>query len=268
MNAAIELNAAGIPCERHVAFETAVVLGSAAAHHHFETAAHAYRVVLYAIRMAETYGIGRVNMEGLILGAFLHDVGKIGISDAILLKPEPLTEGETALMRTHVDIGARIISCSRYLIPAADVVKFHHERWDGSGYPCGCAGRQIPLEARIFALADVFDALVSVRPYKAALAPAQALRTIEGVAGAHFDPALVPRFMRTAMPTYGEIGALDLDALASHVTSIARGYCIHRSACRGQVALADASANEVPVTEAEQPSDPIHDAPADQPFAP
>lgn len=268
MSAAIELNTAEIPCDRHVAFETAVVLGSAAAHHHCETAAHAYRVVLYAIRMAETCGVDSINMEGLILGAFLHDVGKIGISDAILLKPEPLTDREMEMMRAHVEIGARIISCSRYLVPAADVVKFHHERWDGSGYPAGWAGLKIPLEARIFALADVFDALVSVRPYKAALAPVQALRTIESVSGTHFDPVLVPRFVRSAMPAYGEIAALDLHTLASHVTTIARGYCINRDACRDLVVSPQGTADEPSATEIGVFADLTHDVPADRRLAP
>jgi HD-GYP domain-containing protein (c-di-GMP phosphodiesterase class II) len=141
-------------------------------------------------------------MRALLLGAFLHDVGKIGISDAILLKPGPLTEEEMASMRTHVALGLKIIGSSKWLQLARGVIEGHHERFDGGGYPRGLTGTAIPLEARLFAIVDVFDALTSERPYKRPLSLAESLAVIQGAAGSQFDPDIVAAFCRIARDAY------------------------------------------------------------------
>ena len=127
----------------------------------------------------------------------MHDVGKIGIPDAILQKPGKLTDEEWVVMRQHPEIGAAIMGehPSGVLQLAREVALGHHEKWDGSGYPAGLAGEAIPLSARIIAIADVFDALTSVRPYKKAWPPEQAMAHITEQAGKHFDPALVVLFL-------------------------------------------------------------------------
>lgn len=143
------------------------VLGSAIAKRDSDTNIHNYRVTLYSVRLGEWLDISRVAMQGLIKGAFLHDVGKIAISDRILLKPGKLTDEEFAIMKTHVNHGEDIISGYEWLRDAGDVVRCHHEKFDGSGYPNSIAGDGIPQNARIFAIADVFDAITSRRSYKA-----------------------------------------------------------------------------------------------------
>ena len=124
------------------------------------------------------------------LGAILHDVGKIGVPDAILLKPGPLTEAETEAMRAHPEIGTKLLSGIDFLQPALPVVRHHHERWDGTGYPEGLRGEDIPVEARIVALCDAFDAMTSDRPYRPAVSIDAACREINACAGSHFDPEL------------------------------------------------------------------------------
>jgi HD-GYP domain-containing protein (c-di-GMP phosphodiesterase class II) len=178
--------------------EMASVLGAAIAKRDSDTNAHNYRVTLYAIALGEAIGIDATAMRALILGAFLHDVGKIGISDNILLKPAKLTEEEFTVMRTHVALGVDILYEAAWLQAALDVVGNHHEKFDGSGYPNGHAGQDIPLNARIFAIVDVFDALASERPYKQPMSCAAALEIIRQGAGSHFDPALVQRFTALA----------------------------------------------------------------------
>ena len=132
------------------------VLGSAIALRDADTGVHNYRVTLYAVRLAEHIGLNKIQMRKLIAGAFLHDVGKIGVSDTILLKPGRHTDEESRVMRTHVSLGVDILRKSAWLQNARDVVECHHERYDGSGYPRGLQGEAIPLNARIFAIADVF----------------------------------------------------------------------------------------------------------------
>jgi len=126
----------------------------------------------------------------------MHDVGKIGIPDQILLKPGKLTEHEFELMKDHARIGYELLkdSASEVLQAGAEIIGKHHEKYDGSGYPNHLAGEAIPLTARIFAIADVFDALTSVRPYKKAWAPEDAMAHIAAQAGQHFDPELVRLF--------------------------------------------------------------------------
>ena len=181
------------------------VLGSAIAKRDSDTGSHNYRVTIYAIRMAEAMKLHNEQIRDLIMGAFLHDVGKIGISDSILLKNGKLSEEEFAIMRKHVLLGADIISNSLWLMGARDVVEFHHEKFDGSGYVRGMKGEEIPLNARIFAIIDVFDALVSVRPYKKAFSFEEAMNIMQDGSGNHFDPELLSVFSSIVRSIYLEI---------------------------------------------------------------
>lgn len=174
-------------------------LGRAIAKRDSDTGAHNYRVAWIAARIAESMGLAGSDMQALIAGSFLHDVGKIGITDAILLKPGKLDDAEMAVMRTHVEQGQEIVSGMGWLDGARAVVAAHHEKWDGSGYPNRLAGEAIPLAARIFAVADVFDALCSKRPYKEAMGFEAAMAILEKDAGRHFDPAVIAVF-RTLAP--------------------------------------------------------------------
>jgi putative two-component system response regulator len=172
-------------------------LGRAAEYKDNETGMHVIRMSHYAQRLALAAGCGEAWAEDLLNAAPMHDVGKIGIPDAVLRKPGPLDADEWATMRRHPEIGAEIIGehPSGVLRLARSVALAHHEKWDGSGYPAGLAGEQIPLEARIVAIADVFDALTSERPYKKAWPVHEAMAHIRAQAGRHFDPALVERFV-------------------------------------------------------------------------
>lgn len=129
-------------------------------------------------------------------GAILHDIGKMGIPDEILLKPGPLTEDEWAVMRKHPLYAQMLISPIRYLEQAMAIPLYHHERWDGSGYPFGLKGSEIPLEARVFAVIDVWDALRSDRPYRNALSDQESLLYIEEQSGKYFDPDVVRVFVK------------------------------------------------------------------------
>lgn len=152
---------------------------------------HAERVAAYALRLAmETGGDLAVNPE-VEFGFILHDIGKVAVPDAILFKPSRLTEEERSVIEQHPIIGSRIIREIDFLGAAGEVIRSHHERWDGSGYPDRLAGERIPLSARIFAVADVLDALTTDRPYRPASTMADARRMIEREAGAHFDPEVV-----------------------------------------------------------------------------
>lgn len=181
-------------------------LGSVIAKRDADTDTHNYRVTLYSVRLAETMNLNRDSIESLIVGAFLHDVGKIGIPDQILLKPGRLTEEEFEIMKRHVLYGGEIIQDSNWLKLARDVVLFHHEKFNGSGYPHGIYGEDIPLSARLFAVVDVFDALMSKRPYKEPLLIDDALKILQDGAGGHFDPEVVAIFVTVAATLYGEIG--------------------------------------------------------------
>ena len=181
------------------------VLGNAIAKRDSDTSVHNYRVTVYAIRLAEALNHAGTPMRQLIAGAFLHDVGKIGISDNILLKPGKLTDEEFMVMRTHVALGVDILAKSDWLLEARDVVEFHHEKYDGNGYQKGLKGEDIPLNARIFAIADVFDALISERPYKKAFSFDDAMRILQEGRGTHFDPLLLDAFTKIASELYTTI---------------------------------------------------------------
>jgi HD-GYP domain-containing protein (c-di-GMP phosphodiesterase class II) len=177
--------------------DTLKVLGNAIAKRDSDTNAHNYRVTIYAVRIAEAMGLSESAIRSLIKGSFLHDVGKIAIPDAILLKPGKLDEGEFSEMKTHVVHGLDIIAASGWLKDAADVVGGHHEKVDGTGYPHGIGGNGIPLAARIFAIADVFDALTSERPYKKPMPVDKTMAILEE--GRHFDAGVLDAF-RSIMP--------------------------------------------------------------------
>lgn len=181
-------------------------LGRAAEYKDNETGLHVIRMSHYAQRLALAAGCSPEWAEDLLNAAPMHDVGKIGIPDAILQKPGKLTPEEWVVMQSHPNIGAEIIGHhpSGVLRLARTVALYHHEKWNGTGYPHGLAGTDIPLEARIVALADVFDALTSERPYKKAWAPEEAMALIESEAGQHFDPQLVALFV-PLMPQLLEI---------------------------------------------------------------
>lgn len=181
------------------------VLGSAIAKRDSDTNLHNYRVTIYAVRLAEAAGQDRASIHDLIAGAFLHDVGKIGISDNILLKPARLDAREFSVMKTHVALGVDILAKSDWLQKGRDVVEFHHEKFDGSGYLKGLAGAAIPINARIFAIVDVFDALTSKRPYKDPFPFREAMAIIRGQAGAHFDPQLVDAFAAMIEPLHAAV---------------------------------------------------------------
>ena len=189
------------------------VLASAIAKRDNNTDVHNFRVTLYAVRLAQACQLQSSSMQGMIKGAFLHDVGKIGIRDDILLKPGKLNEEEIVLMHEHVRFGLEIIAGSPWLADAADVVGGHHEKFDGTGYPQGTVGESIPLTARIFAILDVFDALTSKRPYKQPFSYEKTLQTLEESRGSHFDPHILDAFLTIAPDLYKKYAGRDDEGL-------------------------------------------------------
>jgi putative two-component system response regulator len=168
-------------------------LGHAAEYKDNETGNHIIRMSLYCAEMARAVGLPEDAVEMLQRASPMHDVGKIGIPDRVLLKPGKLDAGEWAVMQTHAAIGADLLGGSRspLIQMAAEIALTHHEKWDGTGYPRGLRGEEIPLVGRICALCDVFDALTSERPYKRAWSVDEAMAEIERGVGRHFDPQLV-----------------------------------------------------------------------------
>jgi len=160
----------------------------------FYTARHAERVAAYGSLIASALGLPLTESPEIEFGFLLHDIGKVAIPDSILYKPGALTAQERALMARHAAIGADILDGIDFLAGAAAVVRSHHERWDGTGYPAGLAGEQIPLAARVFAIADVLDALTTDRPYRPASPLREARGMIDRAAGSHFDPRVVAAF--------------------------------------------------------------------------
>jgi HD-GYP domain-containing protein (c-di-GMP phosphodiesterase class II) len=156
-----------------------------------DTEGHSQRVTYYAIRLGQQLRLDQESLTRLEFGALLHDLGKIGIPDSILRKPGPLNRDETQVMRGHCDLGVKIVRGIPHLQGAMDVIQYHHERYDGAGYPHGLEGDAIPLVARIFAVADALDAMTSDRPYRQALSFPEAITEIQRGAGAQFDPRVV-----------------------------------------------------------------------------
>ncbi|UCH85748.1 MAG: HD domain-containing protein [Candidatus Latescibacterota bacterium] len=204
--------------------ETLRVLGSAVAKRDSDTDAHNFRVTIMSVRLGESVGLDRQEMRGLIKGAFLHDVGKIGIRDAVLLKPGPLSDEEFRVMKGHVTHGLDIVSRSEWLNDATEVVGYHHEKYDGTGYRSGLKGSDIPIGARIFAIADVFDALTSKRPYKEPFSLEEALDVLEKGRGSHFDPDLLDAFKALARGLHEELANREDDGLRKELDEILTVY--------------------------------------------
>lgn len=202
--------------------ETLSVLGSAIAKRDSDTDAHNYRVTLYSARIGEALGLSDAEMRILVKGSFLHDVGKLGIPDNILLKPAKLDQQEFTVMKTHVDKGTDIVQPSTWLREGIQVVGYHHEKYAGGGYPRGIKGGEIPITARIFAVSDVFDALTSHRPYKKPLSFEETMSILRQDSGTHFDPKVIDAFGTVARELYdryaGHEGADLKDELNAVVT--------------------------------------------------
>ena len=158
------------------------------------TGKHAERVAAYGLAIARAGDLAMADDPEIEFGFLLHDIGKVAIPDAILFKPEPLTEVERAVMERHPIIGWEILRDVDFLDEAKLVVRHHHERWDGAGYPDGLAGHEIPLAARVFGVADTFDALTTDRPYRPGMDASQARAVIADNAGTQFDPDIVEAF--------------------------------------------------------------------------
>ena len=161
-----------------------------------ETEGHSTRVSELACLLGTELGLNAASLKALERGSLLHDIGKIGISDTILHKPASLTQEEWKIMRLHPDIGARIIEDIPFLQDTLPIIRYHQERWDGSGYPVGLSGKDIPLHARVFAVADAFDALTSDRPYRKRIPTDEALAYLKEQSGILFDPEIVLAFER------------------------------------------------------------------------
>ena len=160
------------------------------------TAGHCERLGRYATALGRALGVDEMLMNALRLGGFLHDLGKVAVPDSILLKPGRLEPDERAQMQTHASVGESMVRGLRTLDVVRPIIRHHHERWDGSGYPDGLAKDGIPLGARIMAVVDVWDALVTARPYKRALTPAEALAILEReTAAGMWDPAITGAFI-------------------------------------------------------------------------
>ncbi|MEJ2009787.1 MAG: response regulator [Acidobacteriota bacterium] len=175
--------------------DTLEALGAALDLRDTETAGHSRRVSLYSLRMAHAMECTSEQLKTIARGAYLHDVGKIGIPDAILLKQGKLTQEEISVMRTHVRIGYELIQRIPFLAAASQIVLTHQERYDGKGYPQGLIGDEIPLGARIFAIADTLDAMTSDRPYRQALPFEVAREEVIRESGKQFDPGIVRVFL-------------------------------------------------------------------------
>ncbi|MGQ0614481.1 MAG: HD domain-containing phosphohydrolase [Planctomycetaceae bacterium] len=183
-----------------------------------ETKHHCRRVQAYASMLAERLRMTPEQLVDISYGALLHDVGKIGVPDSILLKPGKLTDEEWVTMRNHTLIGYKMVSRIKFLRGAAEIVLSHHERWDGRGYPHKLAGEEIPIGARIFSVIDAFDAITSKRVYKEAVPIEDAKREIARSAGTQFDPGVVAAFQEI-----GEAELVEVRATAertSHATSL------------------------------------------------
>jgi response regulator RpfG family c-di-GMP phosphodiesterase len=177
-----------------------------------ETHGHSERVVNFSLRLGQELGLNAEQMRSLEFGSLLHDIGKIGVPDAILRKPAKLTEEEWVRMREHPVHGQKILRGIEFLEGAARVVGQHHEKWDGTGYPLGLRGAQIDLNARIFAVADAFDAITSDRVYRAGRGYEEALAELDTYSGRQFDPRVVEAFRRVPREEWDEIRRRSLAA--------------------------------------------------------
>jgi HD-GYP domain-containing protein (c-di-GMP phosphodiesterase class II) len=161
-----------------------------------ETEGHSRRVTELTVKLAKTLGMSDDEIIHIRRGALLHDMGKIGVPDSILHKPAKLTDEEWAIMRRHPQLAYDMLFIIEYLRPALEIPLNHHEKWDGTGYPRGLKGEEIPIVARLFAVVDVWDALTSDRPYRPAWSQDEALAYIREQSGKHFDPQVVDLFFK------------------------------------------------------------------------
>ncbi len=191
-----DLRQAGVETERAY-MGTLEALTRALEMRDHETEGHSRRVVQYTLTLAQKLGVPEEQLVPMMRGALLHDIGKIGVPDQILRKPGPLTPDEWEIMKCHTRIGYEILSPIDFLRDASPIILHHHERFDGSGYPDGLIGFVIPLGARIFAVADAYDALTSDRPYRRGRAHASAVEEIVRCSGTHFDPQVVTALLQT-----------------------------------------------------------------------
>lgn len=156
---------------------------------------HVQRVRVYALGLGRALGCTEDELRALSAGALLHDLGKIGVPDAVLGKEGKLTPDEFNVMKRHTLLGSQVLRSARFTYPLEEAVRSHHERWDGTGYPDGLAGEQIPLTARILSVVDFFDAVREDRPYRKGMTAAEALRLLKEGRGSHFDPLVVDTFI-------------------------------------------------------------------------
>ncbi len=218
INFSIDLSKANI--------EMLKALGEAIAKRDHDTNIHNYRVTIYSVRLAETIGLEKERIQSLIKGAFLHDLGKIGISDNILLKPGKLTEEEFNIMKVHVHIGLEIVNNYKWLIDAEDIVQYHHERFNGSGY-IGLKEMDIPINARIFTIADYFDALTSKRPYKEPYSFEKSLQILREGNRTVFDPELLNAFLKIIPSLYTEVKNTETYTIENTLNSLINKYFNH-----------------------------------------
>jgi len=200
------------------------VLGSAIAKRDSDTDSHNYRVTIISVKLAGRLGLSADDIRRLIKGAFLHDVGKIGIEDGILHKPGRLTDVEFSVMKNHVPFGLDIVNKAEWIKDAIDIVGYHHEKYDGSGYGQGLEREQIPETARIFAIADVFDALTSRRPYKEPFSFEKTMDILKSGRGSHFDPDYIDAFESISRSIFEGYAGREDDDLKKELDAIIKKY--------------------------------------------
>lgn len=208
--------------------DTLQALGSAIDLRDDETAGHSLRVCRYSLEIARAMGWSDKQLGSLARGAYLHDIGKLGVPDGILLKPGPLTADERKVMQRHVQLGFDLVKDIAFLADAAEIVLTHHERYDGGGYPRGLKGEEISLSARIFAIADTLDAITSDRPYRRAASFEFARETIRRFSGSQFDPKIVDVFLSIPEETWPTI-ARNLRNVAALPSEIRRQIGVLRT---------------------------------------
>lgn len=185
---------------------------------------HNHRVLIYAVRLAEKQGMSRAQIRALIMGSFLHDIGMLSIDRTILQKPTELAEDEVKLLRQHPGLGTTWMKKIHWLRPARNVVKSHHEKYDGSGYPAGLAHDKIPFQARIFAIVDAFDGLTSDRFYRKRMEVSEAVGVMEQGSGMHFDPVILSTFVEIAPALHSVVATLEVKQLDRELDKVLKKY--------------------------------------------
>lgn len=204
--------------------DTVHILGNAIALRDSDTNEHNYRVTIYAVKFATSINLNNTQIQKLIIGSFLHDIGKIGISDTILLKNSKLTDEEFKTMQEHVNKGLELIKDKEWLENAKDIIMYHHEKYDGSGYPNGFTDKNIPTIARVFSIIDVFDALTSKRPYKEAFSYEKSIAILKNDSDIHFDGNFLKSFIKISKQLHQEISLMSPEQLKNELNSIIEKY--------------------------------------------